>query len=71
MLLGKNSSSDLRDPSKIVYPSTLGVEASLSTSALGPIEPASQPPPKNEGNDKGPLEKGDKAREQEKKNSTR
>nr|POE50398.1 hypothetical protein CFP56_35571 [Quercus suber] len=68
---GVDSSSDLKDPSKIIYPSTLRGKASSSTSASGPAELASQPPPKKEGNDEGPLGKGDKAREQKKKNSTR
>ena len=68
---GVDSSSDLKDPSKIVYPSTFKDEASSSTSASGQAELASQPPPEKEGNYKVPLEKWDKAREQKKKNSTR
>jgi len=63
MLLGVDSSLELKDPSRIVNPSTLRGEASSSTLASRPAEPTSQPPPEKEGNDKGSLEKEDKVGE--------
>ena len=64
-----DSSSKLREPFEIMYPSALGGIVSSSTLELGPVEPVSQPLPKKERNDKGPKEKKDKTEEPKEKES--
>ena len=56
--VGVDSSSKLREPSKIMYPLALGGIASSSTLESGPA-----------GNDKGPKEKKDKTGEPKEKES--
>uniref|UniRef100_A0A7N2LQK4 Uncharacterized protein n=1 Tax=Quercus lobata TaxID=97700 RepID=A0A7N2LQK4_QUELO len=55
---GVDSSSKLRDPSKIVYPSALSGEASSSAPAASSTEPTSQTAPEKKSHDKGHWRKG-------------